>query len=172
MVNAIEFESEVLRGHFLPEVRTRITETMRRMEGKRIRVKLSEVKRKCSTPQKRYYWGVVIPAIHQMFLDTGNVVDGEEVHDYLKEHVGKLTKSLIAPNGDSKKVVRSITDTETPEFSAYLETIWQWAATMGVQIPLPGENIFNLNPAEETHVQESGSNRETGDVLPEESEGV
>lgn len=139
MSRAIEFESPVERGHFSPLVRGQIVDVLRRMEGKRLKVKLSEVRRKCSTPQKRYYWGVIIPEVRQMFVDAGNIIDDEEVHDYLKEHVGKLTKAVIDPRGDSKKIVRSITDTETPEFSTYMEAIWAWAAQMGCQIPSPNE---------------------------------
>lgn len=141
MANAIEFESQVERGHFMPAVRLQITDAMKRMEGKRVRLKLSEVKRKCSTPQKRYYWGIIIPAVLQMFTDAGNVVDAEEVHVFLKMHVGKLVKVVTAPGGECKKIVRSITDTETPEFSTYLETVWAWAASMGCDIPMPNERL-------------------------------
>lgn len=122
-----------------PTARLQISEAMRRMEGKRIKVRLSEVRRKCSTPQKRYYWGVIIPAIQRMFTEAGDILDAEEVHMYLKEHVGKLVRFVKDPTGARLKIVRSITDTETPEFSQYLECIWAWAAQMGCQISSPNE---------------------------------
>lgn len=141
MGNTIEFESPVERGHFTSTVREQIALAMRRMEGKRMKVKLSEVKRACTAPQKRYYWGVVIPAVHQMLNDAGNIMDAEEVHVFLKMHVGKLVKTISVPGGMTKKIVRSIADTETPEFSAYLEAIWAWAAQMGCDIPSPNERF-------------------------------
>lgn len=138
MANAIEFESIVSGGHLSPLVRGQIGEAMRRAEGKRLKVKLQEVKRHTTTPQRKYYFGVVVPMVKQMFIEAGNMVDSDEVHDYLKEHVGKLTK-YITLRGESKKVVRSIMDTETPEFSEYLEVVWAWAASMGLSIPHPSE---------------------------------
>lgn len=100
-----------------------------------------------STNENRFYWGIVMPLIHAMFREAGNVVSKEEVHEYLKMHVGKLVKNIHDPEGECKAVVRSSADLTTKEWEDWLTNIRAWAAPLGVQVPFPNELTFIEEPA-------------------------
>lgn len=145
MTQAIEFEGVVSGGHMPPPVRSQISEAIRRMEGKRLVVKISEPKKQRSSPQNRYYFGVIVPHVQQMFVDAGNNVGREETHEYLKQHIGKLTMVIETPDGLKRTVTRSSTELSTKDAEEYFEKIRAWAAEFGCQIPLPNEEIAAQN---------------------------
>lgn len=137
---ALEYVGLVVDGKLPAEVSRRISTAIRLMEGKRLRVILAEVKRTRSNNQNAYMWGVVYPPIVQMFREAGNNVDAEDVHSYLKEHVGKLKQVLVSPDGEVFTAVGSTAKLSTQEFEVYLEKVRAWAAEMGCEIPLPNES--------------------------------
>lgn len=122
------------------------------LRGKNIRVTVEEVRKKRSNKQNAYYWGVVVPAVHGMFLETGNVVDQDEVHEFLKRHVGKLTCKITDPNGHEATVTRSSAKEDTSEFEKYMEAIRSWAAQFDLEIPLPNEEEIWVGILERTDV--------------------
>jgi hypothetical protein len=77
----------------------------------------------------------------QMFRDAGNYVDAEDVHGFLKEHVGKLSRVIVTPDREVVKAPGSTTKLSTQEFEVYLEKIRAWAAGYGCVIALPNEAI-------------------------------
>lgn len=137
--STIEFSGVVTGGHMPPDIRTRIADTMRRMEGKRLAIKISEQKRIRSFNQNAYYWGVVIESVMQMFADAGTDIDKEECHDYLKQYVGGLKDVVVDPAGARRSILKSTTKLTTAEWEAYMEKIRAWAAQFDCQIPLPNE---------------------------------
>lgn len=144
----LEFDGYVKDGKIERNVAIQIGSAIGLMNDCRLLVTLKQVKRKRSNRQNRYYWGLVVPLIRQMFEDGGNVVDEDEIHGFLKEHVGKLTKVIIDPSGTRRKVVRSSTETDTAEFEDYLTKVRAWAAEMGCSIPEPNELPVNHQPTE------------------------
>ena len=138
--NTREFIGTVENGHLPYGLRAQIADTMRRMEGKRLAISIKEVKRRRSNNQNRYYWGVVIPIITNMFLEAGNNTDENEVHEFLKEHVGGLKTILSDPSGIRRTVVKSSARINTSEFENYMEKVRAWAASFDVEIPLPNED--------------------------------
>ena len=138
---AIEFVAQVLNGRLPREIERQIDGCIGRCNGKWVKVSLEERKRRRSPNQNAYYWGVVVQHVLDMFLAAGNQVDADQVHDYLRAHVGKLTAPVVDPNGEMRNVLRSSTSLNTMEFEAYLEAIRAWAAGFGFQIPLPNENF-------------------------------
>ncbi len=116
-----------------------IEELCQGMEGKRIALTLREQKVRRSGNQNRYYWGIVIPKVLEMFTEAGNNLDPETVHGFLKEHIGGLVTVILDPAGKRKSVVGSTTALSTAEFELYLEKVRAWAAEFGTQIPLPNE---------------------------------
>lgn len=97
------------------------------------------MKRRRSLNQNAYYWGSVVGPITQKFRDHGNNVDCEEVHQFLKEHVGKLKQALVSPDGEILTTIESTAKLSTTEMESYLEKVRAWAAEMGVRITLPNE---------------------------------
>ena len=140
MQRAVEYAGVVENGKLPLAVGQLIAKAIRGMEGKRLVISIREQKRRRSNNQNRYYWGVVIPAVAEMFREHGNATDEEEVHSYLKEHVGGLNRLLIDPDGKRRPVVRSSASLNTAEFEEFMEKVRAWAAGFGYQIPLPNES--------------------------------
>lgn len=144
MPNVLEYSCVVTGGRIPVEVSKAVATALRNIEGKRVIVSLREHKRKRSNNQNRYYWGVVIPLVLEMFTDAGNDTTAEEVHEFLKEYVGGSTfvRLLVTPDLKRRSVVRSSTTLTTDEWESFMEMVRAWAATMGCQIPLPNENLI------------------------------
>jgi hypothetical protein len=143
--NILELSCQVVNGRLPRQVSEAVGAAIRRCEGKRIVVSLREQKRTRSNPQNRFYWGVVIPAVLDMFVEAGNDTNPEEVHSFLKEQVGGsvCVKVLLTPDGKRRPVLRSSADLSTQEFEDYLERIRVWAAEIGTIIPLPNEDLIH-----------------------------
>jgi transposase len=127
-------------GYLLPAVGEKLRATIARMEGKRIRVAVSEVKRRRSVNQNAYMWGVVIQMITDVFRDAGNMVDKDDVFDFLKAEVWKLKQVYVTPDGEVLRGPGSTRHWSTHEMESKLEEARAWAAAvMGLSIPLPNE---------------------------------
>lgn len=100
-------------------------------EGKDIKITIARGRAR-STPQNKYYWGVVIPMVWQGLVDLGNDCDDEDVHEYLKERFGK--RKVM----QNYTIAESTTKMSTVEFEEYLERIKRFAAVdLCVNIPDP-----------------------------------
>ena len=130
-----------LRQPIVDELRTIIA----KFQGKRLVLTLEKLKIKRSNNQNRYYWGVIIPAIKQMFDDAGNDLDSEEIHESLKIHIGKLRQEIKLPNGETKQIIGSTASLSTLDMELYLEKIRAWAAQFDYIIPLPNEVFLDSN---------------------------
>ncbi len=106
-----------------------------------VTVEIKEAKRIRSLSQNSYYWGIVISSVTGMFNEHGTQASPEDVHNYLRENVGKLFKRINLPDGEIKTIGRSTTELTTSEFELYLEQIRAWAANYGLIIPLPNESV-------------------------------
>lgn len=135
----IEFTGIVENGHLPDATRQQIASTLKKVEGKRITIAISEMKRARSLSQNAFYWSVVVPQVQDMFTDNGMDADSEEVHSYLKEHVGGLKVILTEPSGGKKTVPGSSRKLTTGQWEDYMTKIRAWAAQFNVHIPLPNE---------------------------------
>jgi hypothetical protein len=143
--NVLEMSCTVTNGRIPRQVSEAVGAAIRRCEGKRLTISLREQKRTRSSNQNRYYWGCVIPAVLEMFVEAGNDTNPEEVHSFLKEQVGGsiCVKVLLTPDGKRRPVLRSSADLSTQEFEDFLERVRVWAAEMGTIISLPNEDLIH-----------------------------
>lgn len=132
-----EFPALVTNGTLPDAVRQRIAAYLKPLDGKRVVVSIKERKQIRSLNQNRLYWGFVLPPIVQMFRDAGNNVDAEDVHNYLKEHVGKFRQVLVTGEGEVLSSIGSTTRLTTSEFSDYVAKVQAWAVEYGVTLTLP-----------------------------------
>lgn len=133
------YSAKVENGKLPRAMSDEIARLLRMLSGRFVRITIDETRRRRSNNQNRYYWGVVIPLVVEMFTDAGNETDEMEVHEYLKEHVGGLKTVLADPTGYRRTVVKSSAKLDTMEFEVYLEKVRAWCAQFGVTIPLPNE---------------------------------
>jgi hypothetical protein len=104
---------------------------------------VEEFRQKRSSPQNRYYHGVVVELIYRgmqdagidRLYDHGPMLTKDRTHDYLKDMF------LKAP-GPFGEITRSTTELNTQEFGEYIERCVQFAAEyLNVVIPPPGEQM-------------------------------
>lgn len=104
---------------------------------------------KRSLPQNNYYFGVVIQEIREAFLQRGEVMDTDMVHEFLKMHFNK--KYVIDEHGEIlAEYGGSTADLNKEQFSDYLERIIQWCAEkLHLVIPEPNTqtSLFKSNNA-------------------------
>jgi hypothetical protein len=139
---ALEFVCPVVDGRLPERDAKRIGEVIRKFDGKRVVVSVQEVKKTRSSQQNRYYWGCLIKLITDEFRDAGNMVNGDDVHDFLKAEVGKLSQVLVTVEGEVFRGPGSTAKLTTTEFSNYIEAVRAWAADrLDLKIPSPNETI-------------------------------
>jgi hypothetical protein len=140
MTVAREFISPVVSGRFPEPDARRIGDAIKRLDGKKVLVTVAEVKRVRTTQQNRYYWGCVVKLITDAFRDAGNMVNAEDVHEFLKAEVGRLSQVLVTRDGEVLRGPGSTAKLTTTEFSNYIEVVKAWAAeVLGLAIPSPDE---------------------------------
>lgn len=92
---------------------------------------------KRSNNQNRYLWGCCYPLIQQGFLDGGNKVGIEAVHEFLK---GRFLNHEISNinTGEVFTMTKSTTELTTAQMMDYVSEIQQFAAEyLNVVIPDP-----------------------------------
>jgi hypothetical protein len=141
MANSAQFFSKVEKGHLNDHCRQSIANALKSLEGKFAKITIEEKKKIRSLNQNAFYWGYIIPVIVNFFNEYGNNVDAEQVHEFLKENVGKLNQNVVFPDGQVKEVTGSTANLNTMEFENYLTKIRVWAAEWGVIIPIPNEQL-------------------------------
>ncbi len=140
MKQAREWSCLVSAAGRLPgQVHREFDDLVRSLAGKRVTIKLSLYRKKRSSNQNRYYFGVVVKAITEMFRDQGNNVDADDVHEFLKLRVGKLAQVFVTPDGEVLKGLGSTAKLSTQEFEVYMTKCRAFAAEHGVMIPEPNE---------------------------------
>jgi hypothetical protein len=114
----------------------RFFKVLQNLKAVRYVISLKQFRRSRSTPQLRYYWGVVVDIIAR---DNGNTPD--EIHEVLKRKFNPQVKVFKA-TGESWVMGGSTSDFDTAEMEEYLEKIRIWALTeLEILIPLPNEVI-------------------------------
>lgn len=148
MTKAIEFSGKVENGRLPLNVSEKIAAIIRKAEGKYVVITVAERKRRRSGQQNRYYWGCVVELVKDMLREEGNMVDAEDTHHFLQEHVGKLKQVIVTKLGEVYYTIGSTARLSTMEFSNYIEAIRAWAIQYGLDIPAPDEH-YQLNQPQE-----------------------
>jgi len=115
--------------------------------GKEIEVVFMRHRKRRSSPQNKYYWGVMIPEVLRGMIDCGNdalqMGNSEHVgmvHEYLKIQLLDNGQEIHNIDGEIFKLPPTTTKCTTVEFDEYMERVRRWAGEfLGITIPLPGE---------------------------------
>jgi hypothetical protein len=153
VANVVEFTAMVRGGKIPLETSMMIRDCLAKLkDATRIQITIREEKPQRSKNQNAYYWAVVVPIVHRMFVDAGNDMHKDEVHELLKQEVGGNTtaKVVITPDGKRKVITKSSSKLNTQEWEDFMEKIRAWAAQFQVIIPLPNEDLSPRTPEEDT----------------------
>lgn len=110
-------------------------------EGKEVEVSIRRKKKYRSSPQNRYYHGVVIPSLRYAMEAKGYVVSKDEVHELLKH---KFLKGQIVniATGEIIDTIGSTTKLSTSDFMDFITQIQAYAAEkFECIIPEPNESL-------------------------------
>lgn len=135
--------AKILGGKLSLQARKLITDYLAGQEGKTVIIEMKRYHKKRSISQNAFYWAVIVPFVQEIFAESGETLDAEEVHSFLKEHVGKLVRVIIQPDGARVRVVKSSKDLTTAEWEQYISLIAAWCGSIGFILPSPNEH---LNP--------------------------
>ena len=78
-----EIVSEVKNGS-LTRNRNLIKDAIATFEGKQVVIKIEKFKKKRSTQQNRFYYGIVVPIVQNCLKEAGHIMTNESTHDLIK----------------------------------------------------------------------------------------
>lgn len=112
-------------------------EMLKTYEGKRIDITITRHTEKRTTPQNKYYWGVIIKLIRNFSLEKGYDFTEDDWHEYIisKGYFGY--KDSI--NGRRAKRSHEAT---TIEFNEAIEKLQRDWAIKGLILPDPNQSDF------------------------------
>ena len=138
----LEYTGKVQDGKLEIVHRKKMAEEVKAFEGNNVVITIKRKKKKRSTPQNAYYWGVVVPIVQQGLKDAGfQGMSKEKTHDFLKL---EFLKDILVneETGEAIGVIKSTTELSTSEFMDFLAEVQQWASEfLNVYIPDPNENL-------------------------------
>jgi hypothetical protein len=130
-------------GVIVPLAGERWKRETRRLIGKSIRVTLTRWKKR-SNQANKYYWGGVLGTLlvklRELASDRGETCPFESdtaLHEAMKHRF--LGVKVIEFLGETIEQPPSSARLSSTEFSAYIELIAAWAASIGIYIPQPHE---------------------------------
>lgn len=130
----LEYYSDVKGGNLQTNVRKKIAEELKQFEGKRIQIRIEKLKSKRSIQQNRYWW------LAMTILGNELGYSKEETHELMKFKFLKRER-VIEKTGEILEYIESTTTLSKSDFADIVTDMVRWAASMGIVIPLPGEQL-------------------------------
>lgn len=120
--------------------RKRLEEWSRQNAGKQVQIRIEKRGSKRSSPQNRYYHGVVVQEVKLGFLNIGYEMTAEQTHEWLKERFNPI--AVENKLGVTIDMPGSTTQMTKSQFSEYIEKIARFASEyLGIVIPAPNEHL-------------------------------
>ena len=136
-----EIISEVKNGS-LTRNRNLIKDAIATFEGKQIVIKIEKFKKKRSTQQNRFYYGVIIPIVQNCLKEAGHVMTNESTHDLIKLKFLKETLFVNETTGEVIERIKSTTELSTSQFMDLLAEINNFTFEyFGVSLPSPNDDL-------------------------------
>ena len=136
-----EIISEVKNGS-LTRNRNLIKDAIETFEGKQVVIKIEKAKKKRSTQQNRFYYGVIIPIVQNCLKEAGHVMTNESTHDLIKLKFLKETLFVNETTGEVIERIKSTTELSTSQFMDLLTEINNFTFEyFGVTLPNPNDDL-------------------------------
>jgi hypothetical protein len=136
-----EIRSEVKNGTLTRNVNL-IKDAIQTFEGRQIIIKIEKFKKKRSTQQNRFYYGVIIPIVQNCLKEAGHVMTNESTHDLIKLKFLKETLFVNETTGEVIERIKSTTELSTSQFMDLLAEINNFTFEyFGVILPSPNDDL-------------------------------
>ena len=136
-----EIISEVKNGS-LTRNRNLIKDAIATFEGKQIVIKIEKFKKKRSTQQNRFYYGVIIPIVQNCLKEAGHIMTSESTHDLIKLKFLKEALFVNETTGEVIERIKSTTELSTSQFIDLLAEINNFTFEyFGVTLPSPNDDL-------------------------------
>lgn len=136
-----EIISEVKNGS-LTRNRNLIKDAIVTFEGKQVVIKIEKFKKKRSTQQNRFYYGVIIPIVQNCLKEAGHIMTSESTHDLIKLKFLKETLFVNETTGEIIERIKSTTELSTSQFMDLLAEINNFTFEyFGVTLPNPNDDL-------------------------------
>ena len=136
-----EIISEVKNGS-LTRNRNLIKDAIATFENKQIVIKIEKAKKKRSTQQNRFYYGVIIPIVQNCLKEAGHIMTNESTHDLIKLKFLKETLFVNETTGEVIERIKSTTELSTSQFMDLLAEINNFTFEyFGVSLPSPNDDL-------------------------------
>ena len=136
-----EIRSEVKNGTLTRNVNL-IKDAIATFEGKQIVIKIEKFKKKRSTQQNRFYFGIVVPIVQNCLKEAGHIMTNESTHDLIKLKFLKETLFVNETTGEVIERIKSTTELSTSQFMDLLAEINNFTFEyFGVSLPSPNDDL-------------------------------
>lgn len=136
-----EIISEVKNGS-LTRNRNLIKDAIATFENKQVVIKIERFKKKRSTQQNRFYYGVIIPIVQNCLKEAGHIMTNESTHDLIKLKFLKETLFVNEDTGEVIERIKSTTELSTSQFMDLLAEINNFTFEyFGVSLPSPNDDL-------------------------------
>ena len=136
-----EIRSEVKNGTLTRNTNL-IKDAIQTFEGKKIVIKIEKAKKKRSTQQNRFYYGVIIPIVQNCLKEAGHIMTNESTHDLIKLKFLKETLFVNEETGEVIERIKSTTELSTSQFMDLLAEINNFTFEyFGVSLPSPNDDL-------------------------------
>jgi hypothetical protein len=137
-----EIRSKVKNGTLTRNVNL-IKDAIQTFEGRQIIIKIEKFKKKRSTQQNRFYYGVIIPIVQNCLKEAGHVMTNESTHDLIKLKFLKETLFVNETTGEVIERIKSTTELSTSQFMDLLAEINNFTFEyFGVSLPSPNDDLI------------------------------
>jgi hypothetical protein len=136
-----EIISEVKNGTLTRNTNL-IKDAIATFEGKQIVIKIEKAKKKRSTQQNRFYYGVIIPIVQNCLKEAGHLMTNESTHDLIKLKFLKEALFVNEETGEVIERIKSTTELSTSQFMDLLAEINNFTFEyFGVTLPSPNDDL-------------------------------
>jgi hypothetical protein len=136
-----EIRSEVKNGTLTRNTNL-IKDAIQTFEGKQIVIKIEKAKKKRSTQQNRFYYGVIIPIVQNCLKEAGHIMTNESTHDLIKLKFLKEALFVNEETGEVIERIKSTTELSTSQFMDLLAEINNFTFEyFGVTLPSPTDDL-------------------------------
>lgn len=123
--------------------------------GKPLSIMLEETKDTASDRQRRYYFGVIVPAFQQYFADQGQRYDKDNLHDAMMRNIGGFNNPFVNPfTGEPDDGRKSYNDLTKAQAEGFHTLCRKWLAEKGVDCPEPNEEMYDYLNASRSNLVE------------------